>query len=427
MRARERAAYRFQRVPPVALTDSRLVRLDFGDGQQFACEIREERIVAFHAAPQPNPNFVDELREALAHPLEFPPLELAVIPDDRVTIAVDRDTPEVATIVAAVWERLALRKVAPENIVIVQPLSSDGSKPADPRAALPDSVREQVIWKIHENAERQDLAYLASSSTGERVYLDRDIVDAGAVVAIGTVAYDPLMGYRGTNSVFFPGMSSPDAISRARGQGHTELRPDDDRPLRQVVDEIGWLLGMPFFVQVIPAAGGGVAHVLAGAAEFVLRRGKELLAQEWLVELEARPEIVVAAVDRDAGGHGWEQVGSALAAARNLVAHGGRIILLTDLDAELGPGMEIVRGSAQPKEAFRPLRQAAPPDLISATQLAQAAEWADVYLLSRLPGDVVEDLFIIPLDSAEEASRLLRGDQTCAFLASAQKTHGQIA
>ena len=36
---------------------------------------------------------------------------------------------------------------------------------------------------------------------------------------------------------------------KARGQGHAELGPDDERPLRQLGDEVGWLLGSLFTVQ----------------------------------------------------------------------------------------------------------------------------------------------------------------------------------
>ena len=48
-------------------------------------------------------------------------------------------------------------------------------------------------------------------------------------------------------------------------------------------------------------------------------------------------------VDRDTAGHGWNQIGAALATARNLVKKGGKIVVLSQLDAELGEGMTLVR------------------------------------------------------------------------------------
>jgi hypothetical protein len=77
-------------------------------------------------------------------------------------------------------------------------------------------------------------------------------------------------------------------------------------------------------------------------------------------------------------------------------------------------------------EGLRPLRKAAPEDLIPATQLAEAVDWADVYFLSQLDSDLVEDLFMVPIDSEAEVKRLLGREDQVLFLASAQHTFGRI-
>jgi hypothetical protein len=221
-------------------------------------------------------------------------------------------------------------------------------------------------------------------------------------------------------------MSTEEAMARAQGQGHHELGPEEDRPLRHLIDEIGWLLGVQFAVQVVPSLAGGAAHVLAGACDSVYSAGKKLLDEQWFVQLESRPDIVVAAVDSDARGHGWEQIGAALDTARNLVARKGKIVILSELAAEPGPGLEILRDSPSPRDAIRPLSKQAPTDLMAATQLAGAVEWADVYLLSRLGNELVEDLFMTPLADEREVTRLLSGDASCVFLEGAQHAYGRI-
>jgi nickel-dependent lactate racemase len=410
----------------VELAKSRLMTLKYGANGCFTCERDANRIVETHSAPVPNPDFSAELEETLNAPLDFPPVEQTVLPDDHITLALDRDTPEAASLLAAVWNIFAKRDVQPENVLIIQPPNTTGAKYVDPRGKLPKSVRDSIEWKIHDPAAKNACRYLAATSSGERIYLARDVVDADLVVSIGHMAFDPIMGFRGTNSVFFPGLSSEDAAHRARGQGHRELRPDDDRPIRQVIDEIGWLLGTQFSIQVTPSAGGGVSHVLAGAMDSVYRHGKQLLAEDWLVQLEFRADIVVAAVEEDAGGHGWKQIGAALAAARNLVVKDGKIVILSELQADLGEGMELIRNSETPGDAIGPLRKVSPSDLTPATQLAAAADWADVYLLSKLGRDLVEELFAVPLESESEVTRLLENTGQCAFLASAQHTFGLI-
>ena len=404
----------------------RPVRLSYGNDSLFEAEIDSDRLVAAPVAPRPNPQFKQQLLAALRRPLDFPSVEQAVIPGDRVTLALDRHTPGAATLVAGIWEVLAPRGPDPEQFTIVQPATRMASDLSDPRAELPDEVRSQVQWVLHDPSRREKCVYLAATASGERVYLAREVVDADFLISVGTIAFDPLMGYRGTNSVFYPGLSSADAMLRTHGQGHVELGPEEVRPLREIVDEIGWLLGNPFTVQVIPAASRGVSRVLAGVCEPVLAQGKKILSEQWIVEVDERPDIVVAAVDHEAGPHAWEQLGAAVEVARNVVARGGKIVILSDLNAELSQGLELIRSGQSARDAIRPLRKQAPPDLVCATQLAAAADWARIYLLSGLSDEIVDELFLTPLSSEDEVRRLLADDSTCLFLESAQFAYAAV-
>ncbi|HEX6986792.1 MAG TPA: hypothetical protein VF170_15550, partial [Planctomycetaceae bacterium] len=90
-------------------------------------------------------------------------------------------------------------------------------------------------------------------------------------------------------------------------------------------------------------------------------------------------------------------------------------------------GIELLRRAEEPRDAFRPLRQTAPDDLLAATQFAQAVDWARVYLLSRLDSDLVEDLFCVPVENEAEVARLLAsGDEPCVFIGSAQHADVKI-
>ena len=414
----------------VPVTNSKTITLYYGRHKRFTCEVKAQRVAAAPAPPEALPDLRGALRRALRGPLDSPPLHSALIPDDRVALALDRDVPQAPSLIGETWKVLAARHVKAANVTIIQPRTSvsalDDSPLADPRVELPKKVRDAVRWIVHDPDDASRCRYLASTTAGQRVYLARELIDADVVISIGSVSYDSLIGYRGTNSVFYPGLATADALERARGQAHRELGPDEDRPLRQLMDEVGWLLGTPFSIQVIASAGNGVSDVLAGSADAVLRRAKQLLAERWLVQLESRPEVVVAAVDCDAGGHGWNQIGEAVEAAHNLVARGGRIIVLSELSEPPGPGINLIRRCCSARDAIQLLRTFLPPDLIPATQLASSAYWARVYLLSQLDPQVVKGLFLVPLSGPEEAIRLLKGNQQCAFLSSAQHAYGRI-
>ena len=401
--------------------------INYGADGRVDLKIDPRRIDLHHRAPAPCGDLPRRLHTALETPLDFPSLTQICVPGDRVVVALDRNTPGSAEIVAAIWEMLDLRGVSPDEILILQPVALDGVKLADPRQLLPDSVRSAIPWKIHDPTDSRRHAYLASTARGERIYLARELVEADVVISAGTLAYDAVLGYRGTNSVFYPGLSNTEAITRTRGEGHAELNPDDERPLRQSIDEIAWLLGTQFSIQVIPAAGVGVSEVIAGAYDSVFRKGKRRLQQLWGVNLAQRAEIVIAAVDVDSAGHGWSQIGAALAAAKKLVEKGGKIILFSQLAIEQEMGIEIIRKSESARAALAPIRKNAPVDMLPATQFAMAADWAKVYFLGRMPTGIIEELFMTPLDRDIEAQRLLEGTETCVILESAQHVYGAVA
>jgi nickel-dependent lactate racemase len=402
------------------------IDLKYGRHGHFACDIEPRRLVLHHPGPASCAAFAAKVRKTLTTPLDFPSLVQVCVPGDQVVLALDRHTPCAAEMIAEVWGMLEQRGIDASSIRILQPAALDGVPLVDPRSGLPQSIRGEVQWTVHDPTDSKRHAYLAATARGERIYLARELVDADVVISIGMIAYDPVLGYRGTNSVFYPGLSNTEAVARSRGQGHSELGPDDERPLRQVIDEIAWLLGTQFTVQVLPAAGGGPADVVAGAYDSVFRKGQKLLAGHWRVSLAERADVVVAAVDADSAGHGWDQVGAALATARNLVAKGGKVVILSELDAEPEIGIELIRKSQSPRSALQPIRQQVPIDMIAATQFAGAADWARVYLVSKLPTGMVDELFMVPVENDRELAKLLAGDESCVVLGSAQHTYGEV-
>ena len=411
----------------MSLTETQLINLSYGKEESFSCEVATENVAGYRSGPRATSRLQEKLLAKLQSPTDLPPLSQCLLPGDAIAIALEPHTPGATDLIAGIWSVLKDCGVAAENVVIVQSFNPEADgQPDDPRSLLPEDVRDLIKWKLYTPAKEDNCAYLAATTSGERIYLAREIIEADFVVTLGQIGFDPLIGISGTNSVFYPGLSTEEAFKKTLGQGHLELGPDDIRPLRQKVDEIGFLLGTLFSIQVIPAAGGGVYQVLAGQMDSVLRQGKELLTPHWLINLPQRPETIVLAIDEGTNGSGWERIGKALSTARRLVAKEGRIILLTTLSEPPQQGISLLQKTETPSKALKYLREELPRDFTAASQIAQAAEWAEIYLLSHLDNDLADDLFFIPLDNEADVTRLLSNSENCLYLGSAQNVCGMI-
>lgn len=403
--------------------------LEFGCEGNWEWTPRADQVILQQSGPAHTVDATAAVRAGLTQPLDFPPLSSALVQGDRVVLAIDRGLPQSAEIVSGIWPVLAESGIRPQDVLILQPGGwTSASQRLDPRNLLPETVRSAVRWEIHDPTIEGACGYLATTADGERIYLSHKILEADFVLPVTLAGFDPLQGTRSPMSVLYPGLSTPEAFAKTHGQGHRELRPEDDRPMRQRIEEIGWLLGVQFAVQLIPGGRRGTTgDVLAGGAEAVQRQVLKQLNEGWRVQWPARAETVIVTVPTVGESATWQDVGLAVDVARNVVEHGGKIVVLSDLQAPPGPGMEQLRGQASPRAALQPLREQAPPDLQAAAQWAAAADWARIYLLSRLDSDLVEELFAVPLRDVSEVERLLATTEDCALITTAQSTFAEIA
>jgi hypothetical protein len=343
---------------------------------------------------------------ALNCPLVLPPIAQCVIPGDRVALAMEPDAPLAVPILTAVVEELQSLAEPGVELTLLLPEDPASEGWSSLLAAIPSGVREKLGIVIHNPDDRDGLSYLASTAGGERLYLNHRIVNADLIVSIGPLCFDSRLGVRGGASSFYPQLADRAAAELFRRDAHPELAADSPRPLRDLVDEVGWLLGTQFVAGVIPESAGSGPQVLAGDPQAVLEAARREVAATLHVEVAEPVELVAVSIP---GGTslGWKQLGLALEQAARVVEPGGRIVVVADLAEPQGPAATMLRRCVEPEDLLTPLRREPVADSREIVQIIMAQRHARVYLLSALPAAVVEELGLIPLVNADEASRLL--------------------
>jgi len=386
-----------------------------------------ERLVAPARAAEA-PTIVDlrlAVAQTLENPLGFPPLRQALTPDDHVTIALGEDLPGASEILIPVLSVLGESGVRLEHVTILYPAATSMSTVQAMKERLPAGF-QSVPCEIHDPRDRRKLSYLASTAAGRRIYLNRTLVDADQVLAMGQFAYHPVLGYAGGLADLFPGYS--DAATRTEVQGRlVDTAPSDPaRPLWTEAQEVGWLLGFPFLVQVVAGEGDAVCHVLAGAASEVTPIGHQLLNQRWSLTLPEPPDLVVASVSGGTESQHWGNIAAAFARAARVVRPGGKVVVLAEPGNPTGPGLLALRELQSLYQGVSYARKEHLQDALTVEQLARASQFASLYLFSSLSASTVEELYLTPLATPGEVDKLVDSSSKVLIIVDAHRTHAVV-
>jgi hypothetical protein len=386
--------------------------------ERLEFDVPEDRLVGEWHGPEGTAaeDVESQVLAAIENPQEYPPLAQAIVPGDHVAIALDPGIPNVSSVLGPVCRVLEGREVGEITVLV----------PEDARSALVGAMPGSVALVGHDPTDRTHLAYLASTKDGSRVYLNRLVTDADFVLPIGCFGYDRVLGYRGPWSTIYPDLSN--AETRQRFQTATALNDPSRSPSAlEESAEVSWLLGCQFHVGIV-AGVRGPAAIVAGLESAMRDTGPRLLDASWRFRVESRAEMVVVGIGRPGTLTGIDDLARGLATAARLVRRGGKIVALSRAQGSLGRALRRLGEVDDPRNGSSALRGLeAEPDYPAAQLLARALAWADVYLLSGLGPDAVEELSIIPLEKPDEARRLVTTSSSCLVVSQAELTLADVA
>ncbi len=383
---------------------------------QFAAGTVHEQCGTPQGVPLTDP--AGMVAAALEQPLEYPPLAKTTTPGDRVVLALGPELPQVAQITAAIVRALMGSGIDPDGITILRNEVDVNAGMGNPLGMISHATAERIRVVTHDPGDRRNLAYLAATEGGEPILLNRLLTDADVVLPVGCMQRERSAGYFGIHTTIYPEYSDQHTQARFRkrdfftGNGH-------HRELQHEVNHVAWLLGVNFSVQVVPAAGDGILHVLAGQSDVVRRQCRELYRSAWNRSISQRAALVVAAIEGAKRQQTWENLGRVLEIGSRVAEEGGAIAVCSELAAAPGAALQRLRGAPSREEAMRQIRRDNSRDALPALQLARALETNRIYLLSRLDPGLVEDLEMIPVEGPDELVRLAQRSRSCLVLANA--------
>jgi hypothetical protein len=264
-----------------------------------------------------------QTHEALQNPLEFPSIESAIVPGDRVALAVDPNVPQLSEVITGILKTLAMTEAGDIDIVFW----------GEALESVVESVREiagdRTTLEVHDSEKRESLRYLAADVDATPIYLNRRLVDADFVL--------PLVASRTVDAASkndVSGVFPAFADSLTRRKHRRRMNDADAANANDEIAQIPWLLGVHMIVAVSVNENGDVGEVLAGTTDAI--RGHLHATTTGQTEadqgLPQSGELVLASVTGDKNQQTWTNAARALAAAIRNVTSGGTIVLWTSMD-----------------------------------------------------------------------------------------------
>jgi nickel-dependent lactate racemase len=362
------------------------------------------------------------LTRALDQPVDYPTLALAVTPGDRVVVACEPGVPQLPPLIARLVDYLVAAGVTISDICILQApnLPGDAGMPKL-GGPLNELAGRGVRFEMHDAMHRDHLGYLANTSRGRPVYLNRSLCDADLVVLVGCLRSRRAVGYHGPSGGLYPTFSDDATLHRFRSPTLLRRQRRSVVGARREAARVGWLAGAPFAIQVIPGPNGTVADLIAGTLRATAREGARRMTTAWESQQPRRADLVVAAISGNGDQQTWENFGRALAAADRLVDDDASIAICCDLEQPPGIALQQLAASDDWRPVLRQLEHDRPADLLTALVLDRVlGRGARIYLLSRLDEDTVESLNMIRIEEPAELARLIDRHDSCIVLNDAQ-------
>jgi nickel-dependent lactate racemase len=290
------------------------------------------------------------------------------------------------------------------------------------RVALPQEL-EHIFGKefleghadrvsSHDAKDKERLVHLGRTSRGTEIQVNRLLAEARSVLLVNSVEPHYFAGYTGGRKSLFPGLAgyqtvwANHALSMKPGSESLVLRGN---PVHEDLEEalaIGIDGKQVFSIQLVLDKDHRVGFAAAGSLEETFRRAVEVADRQFVLDIERRYEVVVAAAPHPMDCN-FYQTNKAIQSGALAVADGGVLIVVSECPFGLGENQTLHDMLAAVESPAHALERADQEEyrlgVQQATRIAGILQRAEIWAVTSLPEEQVRSMFMKPFGSPQEA------------------------
>jgi lactate racemase len=268
-------------------------------------------------------------------------------------------------------------------------------------------LRDRIY--VHNARREEDMAYLGVSSTGTEMYVNRLGVEAHKLVTIGSVEPHYFAGYTGGRKSFLPGIASYRTIEQNHRHAlspRAQALALEGNPVHEdMVDALKTIEGKEIFsIQTVLDGERRVYHCTAGHIHDSFQMAIERSHEVYCVDVKEKTDIVVAVAGYPSDVDLYQSQ-KALDNGKLALKDGGILILVSECRTGIGEQayFDLLASSETPQEALRRIEQGYKLGYHKAAKMAEIATWAEIWGVTGLPRECMEQAFIKPCCGVQEA------------------------
>jgi len=352
--------------------------------------------------------------QAMENPIDFPPINQALVPGDRVAIAVQDNLPHAPSVVESIVDWIIQQQLDDLRISVILPSGRqvqaetliESLKQKYPEYLQEDDPRCSVV--CHDPDNQQNLEYIAASEQAEPIYLHRDLVEADFVIPVYRWL-EPQDPRANDPYVVLPAFADRTTMNRhakswLKQSGFIRNTPKTD-------SESGWLAGIQFAIAALANQEGKIAMIASGNPLKVDQKCREAIAASGTatpIQNDAGFDLIVAQLVDDSHSANWCDVASAAHSAERWLTPAGRIVVVaTELD-EISTGIGALASDDPDEELQQSLLESNLKDAFAAAVLRGIQSRRSIYVQSKVDPETLESLGFASIRDPNELERLMQ-------------------
>lgn len=273
-----------------------------------------------------------------------------------------------------------------------------------------DIFGEKLLTKYRFISHNPDgnLVNLGKLSSGNRLYLNREVVEADLLITIGVILPHYFAGFSGGRKSILPGVAGRESIEY--NHSHMvdligNLPPIEENQISQEMLEAAEEVGVDFILNVVTNSSKEIVEVVAGDYKQAWQQGVNTSAEMYHVPLKEKVDVAVVS----AGGYPKDinlyQAQKALNNADYATQEGGTIILAAECRGGLGEDTfaDWLSSSKEPEDNLHWIKDKFVLGGHKAFAISKVAMNKDIILISDFSEETTEQLFANKASSISEA------------------------